>query len=172
MNDTLSLNIPLAPLSQSEDGNKITCRNCNETFIRAKRCTYCGQLIDYSEDFGNTNTIDYSSMVEDINKCETKKDLMEAFRKYGFRSLTTPTETQNSGDLYYQFCDGSRLHCQKTQFTLYTCPSWTNLYFPKYSFKECNDGSYRTRKATKIPKNAEELSYILSVFSRFPDNLV
>ncbi len=171
MSETFNLNNPLLPLSISEDGKLVTCRNCKETFVKAKRCTYCGQVMDYSEDDGSKSSINYLSMIEDINKCETKKDLMETFRKYGFRSLTTPTETQNSGDLYYQFSDGSRLHCQKTQFTLYTCPSWTNLYFSRYSFKECNDGNYRTRKA-KVPKMPEELEYILNIFSNYSENLV
>ena len=171
MIDTLKLNIPLSPLSISEDGNRVTCRNCNEIFVKSKRCTFCGQLIDYSARNEKKGIIDCVSMIDDINKCETKKDLMDIFRKYGFRSFTSPTETQNSGDLYFQFNDGSRLHCQRTQFTLYTCPSWTNLYFSKYTFKECNDGSYRTRKA-KVSKTPEELDYILSVFSSFPENLI
>lgn len=42
-------NIPLSPAEVSEDGELVTCRNCNEKFIKAKRCTYCGQLIAYKD---------------------------------------------------------------------------------------------------------------------------
>lgn len=171
MNDSSKLNVPLAPLSISEDGIRVTCQNCKETFVKSKRCTYCGQLVDYSKEKENGRFIDCIAMIEDINRCATKKDLVEVFRKYGFKALTSSTPTQNADDLYYQFTDGSRLHCQKTQFTLYTCPLWTNLYFSKYSFKECRDGNYRTRKA-KVSKTPEELDYILSIFSRFPENLI
>ena len=45
---TNRINVPLSPLMVSEDG-KVTCKNCKCEFFKAKRCTYCGQLIRYSD---------------------------------------------------------------------------------------------------------------------------
>ncbi len=172
----VDIQIPMSPEYISEDGKKVKCRVCGSEFMKAPRCTTCGQKIKYSNVKSNLKSdtvvsIDYEQMLKDINMCETKKELMDIFNKYGFRSVTKPTDTQNSGDLYFQFSDGSRLHCQKTQFTVYTCPTWTKLYFDRYTFKECKDGSYRTRKAS-VPKTVEELKYILSVFVKDSQNLL
>ncbi len=49
-------NIPLSPAKVSEDGEIITCRNCNENFRKARRCTFCGQLIAYKEDRKESNS--------------------------------------------------------------------------------------------------------------------
>ena len=43
---TNNKNVALPPLNISEDG-RVTCGNCKEVFIKAKRCTFCGQLILY-----------------------------------------------------------------------------------------------------------------------------
>ena len=100
-----------------------------------------------------------------------KQELIETFYAIGLKTTTASTDTQNSGDLYFQFADGSRLHCQKTRFTLYTCPKAATLYFSKYTFKECSDGSYRTMKA-KVSRTVEDIEYILGVFYRDANNRV
>lgn len=81
MNDLL--NAPLKPFSISEDGKTIICGNCKETFFKAKRCTFCGQLIDYNVEKQNEKK---TYGFED-NGIKSGKTLFNYLEKSGFSNM-------------------------------------------------------------------------------------
>ncbi len=115
--------------------------------------------------------IDYAMLLDEIDGCETKRDLQRIMRDYGFVTSTKPTDTPNENDLYFQFADKSRILFQKTQLRLYTSPEFAKEWFSEDldRFTPCNDGSYRTVYAV-FEKTPEELEKLLTVFGYFDEN--
>lgn len=66
--DDFNINIPLSPLKISAEGNIVTCGNCKNSFVKAKRCTFCGQLIAYKEDKNESNLIKVIKNQNDFEK--------------------------------------------------------------------------------------------------------
>ena len=85
-------NIPLSPAEIDKDDKTITCRNCNEKFIKAKRCTFCGQLIAYKDKNSEENTQDDF----DVNGINNAKDLYNYLVESGLEEISATS--LNPGD--------------------------------------------------------------------------
>lgn len=170
---TGDINRPAKPvlITQTEGNSIVVCPRCEESFIQAARCPECGQLIDYST-LSKKDKLDYGELLDGLNLCRTKYDLVITLNKYGLKTSTEPTKTGNINDLYFQLDDGSRIQIGVTVIKLWTCETISkNTYFSHYPFKEVNDGSYRTKRLT-LPKSEENLKLLLEFFLENENNWI
>ncbi len=85
-NEKYNKNVPLSPIIISEDG-QVTCMNCGGTFIRAKRCTLCGQLILYPGETKETKSKEGSSF--EFNKVNSGKGIYKYLQEFGNWDLSS-----------------------------------------------------------------------------------
>lgn len=74
-NEKKDRNIPLLPKHISEDG-RVTCGNCGDIFIMARRCTLCGQLVLYPEKLTKESGLEDFFKFHNLN---SSKDIQEFF---------------------------------------------------------------------------------------------
>ncbi len=168
MNNIENLNIPLSPSEISEDGNLITCRNCNEKFIKAKRCTFCGQLIAYSDEKIETDKISNDSNQNDfasdgINNGET---LYNYLMELGLTDLSCTAIDTNANVIrlpnYITFNwrkdkKQVRVNCKKDEM------QWIEF---ETGYKHIDNGTDRTHPFSFLLDNVDELINVVGAIKR------
>lgn len=116
------------------------------------------------------NQIKVVDLFNELTACNTKVDMINAYRKYGIECTTAPTTTPNKNDLYAQFnrvnCgDLSRIQCTSKSIKLFVTETVASALETncKYQFDSCNDGGKRTKKTT-VKLTVENFASILATF--------
>lgn len=156
----VDINTPLAPQRINTNGTVI-CGRCAYGFHRSERCPECGQLVLYGK-----GDIDTSALFEELCICETKKQLVETWERYGLRTTTKPIDSPTIDDKYLQMLDGSRIQISKTTIKLFTAEGiLANDYFDEIrgAAKDVNDGSYRKLRVT-MDKDEKAFAFLIRFF--------
>ena len=86
MNNKFNKNVALSPLNITNDG-LVSCRNCGGAFIKAKRCTLCGQLILYPEAYKEISNKEESSF--ESHKVDSGEGILKFLKESGNWTLST-----------------------------------------------------------------------------------
>jgi hypothetical protein len=108
----------------------------------------------------------YTAIYNEFTTAKCKLDLVNTLNKYGIRTNTTPTTTQNLNDLYVQMYDKSRVLITKKSLKVYTNNEHATAIHTAYNdfeFDNVNDGSYRTQRAT-VKNTVENFIKIMRYF--------
>lgn len=108
--------------------------------------------------------IDYGKLLDALNQCETKSDLVSALRSFGIKTTTKPTLTKGTDDLYFQLADKTRIQVRKTCLELWTSDEVSKQSkFSGKDFASVDDRNVRTKRL-KVDKNADNLKFLLEDF--------